>query len=132
MTLWKILALVALVPLLAVLLWRTVGPALRRKFEELDQSAAAVSRMRELTHDFSMLRSTILALVGYKFSDGIVVAFSVAWFVAFYALANRFAEREVELANDSAEEAEARQLKTMRSIAYTVVRSEARRRSGRS
>lgn len=99
-------------------------PAIRIKANELMQKSPAVDRLREVTHDLSLLGSAAGAYFGYTEQDPQMYAFTVAWFVMFYTLANKFAFRVHELAERDAAKGHRKMAGTVRSIAQQVVRAE--------
>ncbi|NCT98694.1 MAG: hypothetical protein GXD23_15110 [Comamonadaceae bacterium] len=128
MTHFQILAVLAPVSLLAMLVFKAALPALRRKLEVLEQQPYAVSRMREVAHDFSAIGSAAGTYFGYKETDILMFAFTLAWFIVFYTLANRYAKLEADLQERESAKAHRKMAGTVRGIAQSVFRAEFERR----
>lgn len=110
---------------LVVVLWTPM----KNRLKEYSEVPALLERVREISHDLSLLGSAAFAVLGYQGEDILLIPFTLAWFVTFSKFANSAALRAEKLRELEDKKAHRRMAGTMRSIARSVMRAELDRRA---
>lgn len=110
---------------LVVVLWEPMKSRLR----EYSEVPELMERVREISHDLSMLGSAAAAVLGYQGEDIVLISFTFAWFITFSQFADKAALRAAKLRELDDKKAHRRMAGTMRSIARNVMRAELDRRT---